>query len=331
MAASDPELLNNHPHILYSRAMERLPPISGLGIDPVTHARRYDYSLSVDAPLYVNSNFYPETLPLEIDVHQGIEVGVLLDGGQSRYHEGLAIPLAPGDVWLCGTWEPHGWRPTAPNSRDVVLIFLPEYLGEEQLGDLPWLSLFAVPPRERPRVRTQEAREKVLAIGREMLDELRTERPEWQGVVRLDLLRLLLTLSRDWEPQARPDSQHRPRAADLPRIMPALVLVHTQPARRVTVAEASATCGLSRAQFSRVFSDTMGMSFGRFCLQSRLGFVAQMLISTDLPTQAIAEQTSFADGSHLHRTFVKHFGCTPGVYRARARQVEAERPAGRDG
>lgn len=311
--------------------MERLPPISGLGVDPVTQARRYDYSLTVGAPLYASSNFYPQTLPLEMDVHEGIEVGVLLDGGQSRYHEGLAIPLAPGDVWLCGTWEPHGWRPTAPNSRDVVLIFLPEYLGEEQLGDHPWVSLFAMPPRERPRVRTREAREKVLAIGLEMLDELRAERPEWQSVVRLDLLRLLLVLSRDWEPPARRFSQGRPSASDLPRIMPALVLVHTGPARRVTVTEASATCGLSRAQFSRVFRNTMGMSFGRFCLQSRLGSVAQMLISTDLPTAAIAEQTSFADGSHLHRTFVKRFGCTPGVYRARARHAQAERPAGRDG
>jgi AraC-like DNA-binding protein len=309
--------------------MERLPPVSGLGIDPVTRARRYDYSLTVDAPLYANSNFYPETMPLEIDVHEGIEVGVLLTGGQTRHHEGLVIPLGPGDAWLCGTWEPHGWQTTTPNSRDVVLIFLPEYLGEERLGDLPWLSLFAVPPSERPRVRTQGTREKVLALGREMLEELRAQRPEWQSVMRLDLLRLLLTLSRDWEPPARRFSQGRLRASNLPRIMPALVLVHTRPARRVTVADASATCGLSRAQFSRVFRNTMGMSFGRFCLQSRLGFVAQMLISSDLPTEQIAEQTSFADGSHLHRTFVKHFGCTPGTYRARARRAQAAPSAAR--
>jgi AraC-like DNA-binding protein len=82
------------------------------------------------------------------------------------------------------------------------------------------------------------------------------------------------------------------------------------------VDEAASRCGLGRAQFSLVFRDTMGMSFGRFCLRSRLGFVAEMLLSTDLPTQAIAQRAGFVDGSHMHRAFVARYGCTPGQYRA---------------
>jgi len=67
--------------------MESLPPVSGLGIDPVTRARRYDYSLSGATPLYANSNFYPQQTPLEIDVHEGTEVGVVLTGGQERQYD----------------------------------------------------------------------------------------------------------------------------------------------------------------------------------------------------------------------------------------------------
>ncbi|UCC68585.1 MAG: helix-turn-helix domain-containing protein [Armatimonadota bacterium] len=301
--------------------MERLPAISGLGIDPVTRARRYDYSLTAGAPLYPNSNLYPEKTPLEIDVHEGIEVGVLLTGGQLRHYDDFTLPMQPGDIWLCAAWEPHGWQITAPNSSDVVLIFLPEFLGEETLGDLPWLSLFAAPASQRPRATRPSVRERALAIGHEMLAELQEQERAWESALRLDLLRLLLMLSREWQPPAPLEAQSRPLVANLPRIMPALVLVHSRPARRVTIAEAAQSCGLSRAQFCLIFRNTIGMSFGKFCLQSRLGFVAQMLISTDLSTEAIAEQTGFADGSHLHRTFVRHYGCTPGFYRSRRQRL----------
>ena len=64
----------------------------------------------------------------------------------------------------------------------------------------------------------------------------------------------------------------------------------------------------------------MGLSFGMFCRRSRLGRVAQLLLSTDLSTETIAGEAGFADGSHLHRAFVKQYGCTPGVYRAQALQ-----------
>jgi len=62
----------------------------------------------------------------------------------------------------------------------------------------------------------------------------------------------------------------------------------------------------------------MGLSYGKFCLRSRLAAAAQALLDTDLPVQAIADRTGFSDGSHLHRSFASHYGCTPTDYRRRA-------------
>ena len=299
--------------------MERLPPVTGFGIDPGASARRYDYSLSADTPLYPNSNFYPEEQPLEIDVHEGLEVGVVLSGAQERHFDDLVFSVMPGDVWMCATWETHGWRTTEPGTRDVVLIFRPEFLGDETLCHLPWLSLFAVPPSQRPRTTTEEMRAAVLALGYELLKEFEGRRPGWEAAMRLDLLRLLLTLGREWKPPARPNGQPGVSASNLPRIMPALVRVHSRLLRRVTVAEAATTCGLSRAHFCKVFRNTMGMSFAKFCLRARTGAAAKLLLSTDLSTEAIADRTGFTDGSHLHRAFVKQYGSTPARYREQNR------------
>ncbi len=307
--------------------MNRLPRIYELDVEAVNRSGPPDYPLTPSAPVQAYSNIYPAETPVELDIHEGFEVGILLQGAKSHYYNDVAFQVQPGDVWLSPNWEPHGWRFTAQGSRDLVLMFLPEFLGEERLGSLPWLALFAVPPSQRPRVKGPRIREKVFRLGQQMLTELQEQQPAWDCALRLDLLRLLLVLSRDWRPSADLRAQSHSRARNLPAIIPAVELVHSQPAQRVAVAEAAKSCGLSRAQFCLVFRNTMGMSFARFCLHSRLRAAARLLTSTPLSIEAIADQSGFADGSHLQRTFSKHFGCTPGSYRSHPQSLRVGPPA----
>ncbi|MFB3880780.1 MAG: helix-turn-helix domain-containing protein [Armatimonadota bacterium] len=282
-------------------------------------ATLYDFQLSGEAPLFADSNDYADMTPLEIEVHAGAEAGIVLSGSEEHHLDDHVFRAEAGDVWLTSTWEPHGWRVASRDTEDVVLIFLPEFLGEEQLGNLSWLNLFVVPPRQRPRVRTAEARQRVLALGHDLRREIQQRRPAWQTAVRLGLLNLMLTLSRDWRPPNRPSVQPRVRTTNMARIMPALSLVHADPLRRVSVQKAAAACALGRAQFCAIFQETMGVSFGRFCQRSRLGHAAELLLSTDCPTDTIAKRTGFTDGSHLHKAFLKRYGCTPGQYRSEHR------------
>ena len=305
--------------------MERYPPVSGLGVGGSSPALRLDYGLTPGRPLYAGSNTFEEEMPLIVHVHEGIEFGILLSGQQERRFGDLAVAISPGDTWLAATWEPHGWRISPRGSTDVVLMFLPDYLGEERLGHLSWLSLFAAPPAQRPLVTDERMREEVLALGWQIRREINEQRLGWESAVRLDLLRALLTLCREWKPPVKPEAHTRVRASNLPRIMPALVLVQSERGRRVSLPEAARACNLGRAQFCLIFQQTMGMSFGRFCLRSRLGYVAELLLASDLPTGAVAEAAGFADGSHVHRAFVRHYGCTPGQYRAENRPARAAR------
>ncbi len=304
--------------------MERNPPVSGFSVGSGGPALRLDYGLTPSNPLYLDGNSFEQEMPLIVHVHEGIEFGILLSGQQERRFGDYVAVINAGDTWLSATWEPHGWRISARGSTDIVLMFLPDFLGEERLGHLSWLSLFAAPPAQRPQVTSERMREEILALGWQIRREMDEQRPNWQSAVRLDLLRALLALSREWKPPAETEAHTRARASNLPRIMPALVLVHSERGRRVSVPEAARACGLGRAQFCLIFQETMGMSFGRFCLRSRLGYVAELLLSSDLPTSALAESAGFADGSHVHRAFVKHYGCTPGQYRAENRPA-AER------
>jgi AraC-like DNA-binding protein len=195
----------------------------------------------------------------------------------------------------------------------VVVIFLPEFIGDEVLGEMHWLNLLAVPPEKRPRVLTPELRERVLAVGHELREEIAEKKPAWQSMVRLGLLRLFIRLSRDWSP----GSSRRTDGSVLSRVGPAIALAHRDPAKHVTTEQAAEACGFSRSRFDALFHEAIGMTFTRFSMRARLAFVAQRLLHTMAPVGAIAEAAGFADRSHLHRNFLKQYGCTPGEYRER--------------
>jgi len=284
-----------------------------------------DYHLTPAAPLWAATHWHTYAGPPAISIHAGIEVGIVLAGREEIQLEGCVIRGDPGDVWLCAMSEPHTYRVVVPDTTNLVMIFVPSFLGEEMLGDKPWLTLFASPPVERPQVTTLELRQTVMAIGRELQREIDSKEDGWDCAVRLDLLRLLFYLSRGWNYQSSTKEGGSAYTGNLGRIMPALALLHERIPQPVSRAEAARACGLGRSRFTMLFRETMGVSFRTFRRRARIAFAANMLLTTDLCTENIAEVAGFADASHLHRSFVQEYGCTPGQYREQGQAASAGR------
>ena len=268
---------------------------------------------------YAGSSSGPTRLYLH--AHQGLEAGLILAGEEEHQYGNLRVSRTSGEVWLSGPWEPHAWRVISPTSTKVFLIFLPQFLGEDPLGPAPYLSLFALPPDRRFEGLSRVVGERVLAIGRDMVSEMEERRPLWDRVLRLHLLRFLSEAMRACDRPEVLGSEPLPHAdgTALARIIPAVKLVQTGPQRRVSGPAAAAACSLSPSRFYHLFRSAMGVSFGAFALRARLAHAAQCLLHTDAALHHVAEESGFADASHLHRTFVRHYGCTPGKYRAQAR------------
>jgi AraC-like DNA-binding protein len=289
--------------------------------------------------LWASSGYSVEPLPPDIHIHRGMELGILLTGIEEVHYESTVLTCQPGDVWLCSAYEPHGARLVSPPRRSVVLIFLPEFLGRERLGELAWPTMFALAPDQRPRASTPQVRRRVLEIGQVLRREIEEMRPRWESVVRLEAVRLLIELSRQWKvpaqaepPGGRAAKPARAAAAEgLERVLPALSLVHSLPWRKVRVAEAAASCSLGSSRFQALFRRTMGVSFGEFALRARVTSAANRLAETSQSISAIASESGFVDGSHFHRHFVRLYGCTPAQYRGRAAATSGGERSGTPG
>lgn len=299
-------------------------------------AERTEYTVSSDMPFVAGVAGHPSLTPPATEIHECFEVGVVLRGRYEMRVEQHVFSLRSGDIWLCMAWEPHTWRTTEPNTELLPMLFLPEFLGDATLAGQSWLRLFSLAPEERPRVTTPQMRQRALAIAREIHSETvlpfpgaltrrlatttarrgRTaeRRAGWVEAIRLNVLRLLWEVSRDTWPKL-PTRPHPARAGDLSRVVPAVDLIHADPARCLTVPEAAAACRLNLTEFNSTFRRALGVSFHKFCVRVRLWHVERLLTTTGSSLTAIADQTGFADASHLHHVFSRAYGCTPAQYR----------------
>ena len=286
--------------------------------DWAARAEVHESDLSHRHPVMARVYIHP-VKPLAFDVHGEMEVGIVLSGREERVMSDTARSFGPGEVWLHSLWEPHGVRVPVPDTRVVLMMFLPEALGEELLGDLPWFSLFAVPPSRRPQVREERMRKRVLTLGERLAEEILEKPVGWERVVRLQLLELLHLLRREWNeaPEVLHSKAHIGRLVPL---TPAMAAVYADLSKPLSLSVAARTCGLSRPAFCTTFREVMGSTFGQFERAARLAFAARLLLTSDLTGTAIAARTGFTDASHLHRRFVEHFGCTPADYRRTFRE-----------
>ncbi len=260
----------------------------------------------------------PYPAPIGHDLHLAFEIEVILSGGFAQTGGDWAVGLETGDVFLLRAWEPHGWRATEPDTTVLILHFLPQFLGDNTIGDHLWLDFFAVPPELRPRVNDETTRMKVLAICEELRSEAEEGRAAWDTAARLCMLRLLLLLGREWVTPARVPRDVYISAAE--RVAPAIALAHQEWSRRISLLEAATACGLNAQHFSELFAHTIGVGFAEFGLRIRLNHAASFLAQTALPVEAIAQKSGFASASHFHKAFKDRFHCSPGEYRRKPGQ-----------
>lgn len=77
---------------------------------------------------------------------------------------------------------------------------------------------------------------------------------------------------------------------------------------------------LSHSYLCRAFKDYTGMTPKQYLCLCRLTYVRELLITTSLPLEAIAESAGINDANSLIRLFRKMTGVTPGTYRSAMQQ-----------
>jgi AraC-like DNA-binding protein len=94
-------------------------------------------------------------------------------------------------------------------------------------------------------------------------------------------------------------------------------LLHDRPVDDLTADDLAAVAGCSRFAAYRAFTAVYGLAPSDYQRQLRIR-LARRLLAAGIPPARVAAEAGFADQAHLTRWFRRHYGVTPGAYRAAA-------------
>lgn len=279
---------------------------------------RVEYDVCETQPIRVAPKEHAGASSELFDMHYALELGIVLSGRMERlYHEHRRV-LGPGQAWLCGAWEPHGWRVSQGPCRAVVVSIFPPALANHafaELAEIDWQGPFLTPAALRPQV-PDASRVTLRQLGRQLVESVDLQGPLRLLQQRMLLYRVLLELPR------APAAAH---LAKLPqdsweRVNRAVELVFRE-RRYVSSSEAARECALSHKSLNLLFARAIGTTFAKFALRYRLQAAASRLLESQDPVKAIARDWGFVDASHFHACFRASYGCSPVRYREQAAQA----------
>jgi AraC-like DNA-binding protein len=273
---------------------------------------RLDHGLSLARPLRIFHKKITHVMKMCYDRHYEVDLGIVLSGRIRGSHSDRIAMYKPGQVWLTGIWEPHGWELLKPPCEILDIFILPEFLDAVHFGkvlDYNLLSPFIVPPEDRPSVPAGNQKA-VLDIAQKLID-LAPQATVYQiNMAKSYLMVLLVLLLNNWIPPI----QKSQLSTDLfIKISPAFHLLFS---RRTAISgpEAARACNMTFQTFDKLFVQAMNVHFIDYAREYRLKGVMNDMVNTNKNLKTIAYEWGFNHLSHLDRCFHRQFGCSPSEF-----------------
>ena len=228
--------------------------------------------------------------------HDAYGIGMIVRGAQRSWSGRGIVEAGRGQLITCNPGEVHDGAPIG-DARTWKMLYLGPKVVETVVADIRdgrgGELEFVEPVIQRQRdARAFESAYR--ALTESISDSCAQER----------LILLLAGLLRQVRAPTRgaPAGLHRVKAR-----------IDDDPLSSCDLADLADEAGLSRFQVIRGFARLTGLTPHAYVVQRRLELARMMLATGTAPADAAAA-CGFSDQSHLHRTFVRRFGVTPGAF-----------------
>ena len=255
-------------------------------------------------------------LPYDPHWHGAYEMIVPIEGNYLVTVSGQPYELAPGDMFLIPSGEPHSLK--AP-SRGGRFIFLFEF---DQILAIKGASYLAS-CMAKPLLINRSTCPSIYIEEAELFSQICQEYLHDDSLRDISIYSRLLTLFLNFG-QQRLCAEGSPAMTQLPhssqrtyaeRFGAVFTYLDRHFAEDLTLEDVAAVAGFSKFHFSRTFKQLSGCNFYEYLCYRRIKSSEALLMKPDLSISQIALQSGFSSVSTFNRTFKKLKGCTPTQYR----------------
>ena len=242
----------------------------------------------------------------EAHSHDFCEVLYVADGKGSVTLGKTEYRVQTGDIIIYNAGLSHGETSSAENPMELYFMAL----GGLKLTDLPNNHL--LPPGLDCIYPVGVHADMFTNCFERMIPEFQKQEPFYAEITQNLALTLIMYLFRIINDRNRSTA---PLLQSNEGVRRAINYIEENLHEELTLEQIARQCHMSKYYLSHVFSQSQGISVGKYVLQVRVNKSMRLLRDTVTPVKEIAEQVGFHDASYFIRAFKKETGLTPLQYR----------------
>ncbi len=261
--------------------------------------------------------------------HDFVELVYVIEGQGEHVCDGRSYQLFAGDVFIINPDEEHTYY-IAPQQKVEIFncLFTPALFDENLLrglGITNSMDYFYVHPFldncerfHRCLNLRGEAAAEIQSMFVKMANEYQTRQNGFEPVIRLQLVQLLIQLSRMYvhgDTTFQLNRKELERKTLIKRIAGYLERHYDQ---KLTLANLSSLFNLSSRHLNRIFKEETGKTIVEYMHHVRIYRAKKLLAESDAKIISVALEVGYDDPAFFTRLFTRKVGCSPGKYREKS-------------
>ena len=244
------------------------------------------------------------------------------------------IPCREGDIFIVNSNIPHGYFVNDSRTELTVrrLLFHPRDWFDGDAGSSGDPHFCYGVFRDNATTAYAMLNAKTMGDVSGMLDNLESElaeqKEEWESAVRAQLSLLLITVGRYINDAIKSTYSANPKDwALIAAVIKAIGEGYDNCA--LTQGTIADSLFVSTSQISRLFQQTMGISFSKYLRSVRMDNACRLLKETDMTIEEIVPLIGLRDVPTFYHAFAEHIGTTPNQYRTEQKNKAIEEAKGK--
>ncbi|MCK9479220.1 MAG: AraC family transcriptional regulator [Firmicutes bacterium] len=252
--------------------------------------------------------------------HHYLELDYIESGNGVYWIDNKKCKVAPGDLFIINNKELHGLDVIQPNPLEIyVLNFEPQFLWStaSDLAVSDFLRIFFYRGHEfSNRIsNTSPQTQEIIRLIKGIKTEFQEKNPEYQAMIRLKLMNILILLSRCKQDLNKFNNNESEIIKNSNGIILVMDYIHSHWNENITLEQLAEIAHLNPSYLSTLFKKLNGISPIDYINKQRIRKSLDFLLTSDKNIIEIATLCGFNNTANFNKTFKKITGFTPSKYK----------------
>lgn len=277
---------------------------------------------------------YKDKLPIEVFIsgelnflahwHTEVELIYILEGSHSVGINNQTQTLEKGDFAICSSGDIHYYDGSDTDVKKIITIFKPDFIGYPAgwPQNLRFISPFIKRTSFCDNPDMLALMDKIEELLLDAFREFSKQQVNYVDYIKSKLLEICVLAIRNFPTGSFNTDENNFKKYNLERMQKTLQFIEENYTGNLTLEDLAMHANLSYFYFSRLFKNTVGMSFKEYINRKRIQLAESLLGRNNMSVTQIAFECGFESIRTFYRSYKALKGKSPGMIKATKEQKD---------